>query len=89
MMSVLLMSCGLVLAGVGTWSGYRNARDALAPAAHQGDPTRIAIDAARPLHERSAVRHFARSVVTAIGWLVLAMYGLFLASAGSVVGRLA
>jgi hypothetical protein len=88
-MSVLLMTCGLVLAGVGTWSGYRNARDAVAPAAHPGDPTRTAIDAARRLHERSAVRRFTRSVVAAVGWLVLALYGLFLASAASVAERLA
>ena len=87
-MSVLLTTCGLVLTGVGTWSGYRNAREAVAPAAHPGDPTRSAIDAARPVHERPAVRRFARSVAAAVAWLVLALYGLFLVSAGSVVGVL-
>ena len=87
-MSVLLTTCGLVLTGVGTWSGYRNAREAVAPAAHPGDPTRSAIDAARPVHERPAVRRFARSVTAAVAWLVLALYGLFLVSAGSVVGVL-
>ena len=38
--------------------------------AHQGDPTRMAIDAARPLLARSRVRRFARFVVAAIAWLV-------------------
>jgi hypothetical protein len=85
-MGLLLTTCGLVLAGIGTWSGYRNARDAVAPAAHEGDPTRSAIDAARPVYARPAVRRFARSAMVAVGWLVLALYGLFLASTGSVVG---
>jgi hypothetical protein len=31
-MGAVLLTCGLVLAGVGTLSGYRNARDAMAPA---------------------------------------------------------
>jgi hypothetical protein len=87
-MGVLLLTCGLVLAGVGTWRGYRSARDAIAPAAHPGDPTRVTIDASRPPHPSSAARRFARSAAVAIGWLVLALYGLFLASTGSVVGGL-
>ena len=88
-MGFLLVTCGLVLSGIGTWSGYRNARDAVVPEAHQGDPTRVAIDAARPLLGRSSVRRFARFVVAAIAWLVVALYGLFLVSAGTVVGSLA
>jgi hypothetical protein len=85
-MSLVLTTCGFVLAAIGTWSGYRSARDAVAPVVEEGDPTRSAIDAARPVHARPAVRRFARSVVVSIGWLVVAMYGLFLVSAGSVVG---
>jgi hypothetical protein len=85
-MGLLLVTCGLVLAGAGTWSGYRNAREAVVPFVREGDPTRRAIDAARPLHEREATRRFARGVLAAIGWLVLAMYGLYLVSAGAVVG---
>ncbi len=87
-MGFLLIACGLVLAGVGTWSGYRNARDAISPAAHEGDPTRSAIDAARPLHARPSVRRFARSAAVAVVWLALALYGLFLVSTGSLVGSL-
>ena len=87
-MGLLLMACGLALAVVGTWSGYRNAREAIAPAAHESDPTRAAIDAARPLHARAGVRRAARSVAASLAWLALALYGLFLASTGSVVGGL-
>jgi len=80
------MTCGVVLAGIGTWSGYRNARAAIVPAIREGDPTRTAIDAARPLHARAAVRRFVHSVAVSLGWLALALYGLFLASAGSALG---
>jgi hypothetical protein len=85
-MGLLLVTCGLVLAGAGTWSGYRHAREAIAPAVHEGDPTRAQVDAARPLHARDGVRRFARSVVLAVGWLVLALYGLYLVSAGTAIG---
>ena len=88
-MALVLLACGLVLAGIGTWSGYRNAREALAPAVHDEEPTRAAVDATRPLLARGSVRRFARSVAVAIGWLVLALYGLFLASTASVIGGFA
>jgi hypothetical protein len=85
-MGLLLMTCGLVLAGTGTWFGYRNAREAIVPAADAGDPTRSAIDAARPLHARVGMRRVVRSVATAIAWLVLALYGFYLAQTGMIVG---
>lgn len=88
-MPVVLVACGVVLAGVGTWSGYRNARAALLPAVQEGDPTRSAIDAARPAHARSGVRRAVRSVVAAIAWLSLALYGLFLAQTGLLLGGVA
>jgi hypothetical protein len=87
-MGLLLVTCGLVLAGAGTWSGYRNAREAVVPFVREGDPTRSAIDAARPVHERQAVRRALRSALLALGWLALAMYGLLLAQTGTVLGGL-
>ena len=66
-MGVVLTTCGLVLAVIGTWSGYRNARDALVPAVREGDPTRRAIDAARPVHARGRVHRFAKSAAVSIG----------------------
>jgi hypothetical protein len=88
-MSAVLVTCGLVLAGVGTWTGYRHAREAIVPVARPGDPTRSAIDAARPLHARIAVRRFARSVAAALLWLALALYGLYLAQTGAILAGLA
>jgi hypothetical protein len=88
-MPIVLVTCGLVLAGVGTWTGYRHAREAIVPAAQPGDPTRSAIDAARPLHARAGVRRFARSVAAAVAWLALALYGLFLAQTGAILAGLA
>ena len=41
--SVLLVS-GLVATVVGTWRGYVNARDALGPVVHGGEPTRTALE---------------------------------------------
>lgn len=88
-MGFLLTTCGVILAEIGTWSGYRTTSDAIAPLGRQSDPTRSAIDAVRPLHARIAVRRFARSAAFAAGWLVLALCGPFLASSGSLVGHLA
>ncbi len=84
-MGAVLLACGLVLAASGTWSVCRNARAAIAPAVHPGDPTRVAIDASRPAHARPGVRRVARSVAISTGWLVVAVDGLFLASTGAVL----
>ncbi len=47
-----------------------------------GDPTRRAIDASRPLIARMRVRTFARRTAVAIGWLLIATYGLALIDRG-------
>ena len=77
MEAVLLLS-GLAAVAIGTWRGYANARAVVAPLVHPGEPTRTAIEATQPLAERARVRRMARNLVTAIAWLVVAMYGLFL-----------
>ncbi len=92
-MGLLLLSCGVLLAGAGTWSGYRNAREAIIPAGTRGDPTRgdptrSAIDASRPLLARARVRRFARSAAAAVAWLAIALYGLFLAQTGALLAGL-
>ena len=82
-MSALILVCaGAFLAALGTLRGYASARAALLPLVREGEPTRNLIDGTRPLHARSRVRGMARNVVIAVGWLTLAMYGLFLASVG-------
>ena len=78
------MTCGFLAAGIGLWRGYANARLALAPLVHDGDATRTAVEGGRPLLARSRVRTAARRVGAWVVWLVVAFYGLFLVSAGSV-----
>jgi hypothetical protein len=77
MQPVLLFS-GVLVAVVGTWRSYANARLVVAPLVHPGEPTRTAVEATQPLAERARVRRVARNLLSAVGWLVLAMYGLFL-----------
>ena len=62
--------------------GYALARRALEPFAHEGDPTRTAIEALRPLPFRPRVRTFAQRVLLAVGWLLVALYGLYMVARG-------
>jgi hypothetical protein len=80
-MTLVLALCGFTVAAMATWRGYVNARDALMPLTTEGEPTRTAIDAGRPLLARARVRRFVRGAAMATGWLVVAMYGLFLLAA--------
>ena len=83
---VLFMS-GLLVAAIGTWRGYANARLVVAPLVHPGEPTRTAVEATQPLAERARMRRAARNLASAIGWLVLAMYGLFLLASAEAAAR--
>ena len=85
MVGAVLILAGLVLFVAATSRGYGAARAALVPLLSEGDPTRTLIDATRPLRERSRVRVAVRSVAISIGWIVVAGYGLFLASVGARV----
>ena len=82
-MPIVLTFCGLVAFGVGAWRGYVSVRQALAPLVHDGEPTRTAIEAARPVQDRFRVRLFVRRVTGSVGWLVVALYGLYLLSVGA------
>ena len=83
-MGLLLVLSGLTAAAFGLWRGYAAARGALGPLIHDGEPTRTAIEAARPLHARSRVRLFARRASLSVLWLVVGFYGLFLVAVGLV-----
>jgi len=48
-MGFLLVVCGLIAAIIGVWRGYVEARSALGPFMHEGEPTRTLIDAGRPV----------------------------------------
>jgi hypothetical protein len=82
MPSLVLLLCGAVLAVYGSWRGYAGARTALLPLVRAGDPTRDLVDATRPVHARTRVRVAVRHVAGAVGWLTVALYGLYLATTG-------
>ena len=82
MAEAVLVVCGLIAVAIGSWRGYAAARSALLPLVREGDPTRSLIETTRPLHARTRVRLVARHVVLALGWLCVAMYGLYLVTAG-------
>ena len=82
MLGAVLVVSGLFATVYGTWRGYAAARAALMPLMREGEPTRTLIEAGRPLHARSRVRLAARQVVFAVAWLTIALYGMYLATAG-------
>jgi hypothetical protein len=81
-MGILLATCGLTALVLGSWRSYAVARDALGPIVHDGEPTRTRLEADWPIYRRSRVRRFVRRVVVSVGWLSIAMYGLFLLTVG-------
>ena len=77
-MAFILILCGTTAAMIGGYRSFMLAREALGPIVHEGEPTRSAIERARPIHERPRVRRVIGSVAGSMGWLVVAMYGLYL-----------
>ena len=53
-MGAVLVACGIVAVLLAGWASYGNARVAIAACLHEGDPTRAAIEAARPITARLA-----------------------------------
>jgi hypothetical protein len=78
---------GLAGATYAAWRSYVAARSALLPLVREGDPTRTLIEETQPVYTRSRVRIAVRNVAVSLGWLVVALYGLFLASAMALQGR--
>jgi len=74
----ILGLCGVVLTAAGLLRSYAVARQAIAPLLHQGDPTRAAIEALRPLPFRPRVRTVASRAMLSMGWLFVSLYGLYL-----------
>jgi hypothetical protein len=85
MTGAVLVISGLFAVVYGSWRGYAAARQAVLPLVRDGDETRTLIEAARPVHERSRVRRAARHAGLSTMWLVVAMYGLYLATVGMAV----
>jgi hypothetical protein len=86
MLSAILVATGSFLAVYGCLRGYLAARAALVPLARDGDPTRALVDATRPVHARTRVRITARNVASAVAWLAISLYGLYLATVGIGAG---
>ncbi len=80
---------GLAAATYAAWRSYVAARSALLPLIRQGDTTRTLIDATRPVYSRTRVRMAVRNLALSLVWLTVAMYGLFLASAGMAMQGIA
>jgi hypothetical protein len=78
----VLIVVGVAVVALAGWRGFTAVRVAVGPLVHDGDPTRSLIEATRPVHERSRIRAFARGVTLSVGWLIVALYGLFLVAAG-------
>ena len=83
----VLILTGTYALAWGLVRGYACARAALVPLVNDGEPTRRLIEAAKPVYERTKVRTSVRSAVSAVAWLVVAMYGLFLVTVGIEVVR--
>jgi len=87
MVGAIILLSGFVGVTYGSWRGYAAARSALVPLLRDGDETRARIESARPVRERPRVRFAARHVLFALAWIVVAMYGVFLLTAGAEVLR--
>jgi hypothetical protein len=77
-MAFVLILCGSTALTIGVYRSVVLAREVLGPLVHEGDPTRRAIDDTRPIHERERIRRMATRVAGSLGWLAVAMYGLYL-----------
>ena len=82
MAAAILLACGTAALVIGTWRSYALAREALSPIVHEGERTRTTVESSLPVHQRSRIRRFARRVAVSVGWLAVAMYGLYLVSVG-------
>jgi hypothetical protein len=85
MVALVVVASGLFAMAYGSWRGYVAARAALLPLLREGDPTRTLIESSRPIHARVRLRLALRQVVLAIGWLTVALYGMYLVTAGTAM----
>jgi hypothetical protein len=85
-MGMVLMIVGAAVIGLAAWRSYLAVRLAIGPLVHDGEPTRTLIESSRPVYERTRVRSFARGLTLSIGWLIVALYGLFLIAVGMSAG---
>jgi hypothetical protein len=87
MLSAILLVSGTFAVAHGSWRGWVAARAVARRLGREGDPTRALLEADRPIHARSRVRYAAHNSLVAVGWLAVALYGLYLATVGLEVAR--
>jgi len=87
MAALVLITSGVFALGWGLGRGYLMARAAWLPVTRDGEPTRRLIEASRPVYLRTRVRASIRFAALAAGWLIVALYGLYLLSVGVEVFR--
>jgi hypothetical protein len=80
--ALVLILTGTYALAWGLIRGWLSARRAFVPLARDGEPTRHLIESSRPVYARASIKASARSTATAVAWLVVAAYGLFLATVG-------
>jgi hypothetical protein len=85
--ALVLILTGTYALAWGLVRGYLSARAALTPLVTDGEPTRSLIEASKPVYARTRVRTSVRCAVSAVVWLSVAMYGLFLTTVGLEVWR--
>lgn len=90
----VLWVCGAILITTGSWRSWRRVRGSLLPAVHGSGPP-LAPDPAAPDRPPDApavspAREVARSlwsIVLAVGWLLVALLGLFMLTVASRATR--
>lgn len=85
MAAIVLVLTGCYALAFGLVRGYLCARAALVPLATAGEPTRALVESTKRVYARPRVRMAVRNVASALLWLAVAMYGLFLLSVGVAV----
>jgi hypothetical protein len=90
-MPLLLFACGLVLTANGGWRSWADGRAMLAPAARVPEQLRRrATDRGEtPAARTSAaaeLRHALWQLALAVGWLLVAMLGLYMLTVASEAG---
>ena len=89
-MTLVLFACGAALTAYGGWRGWANGRSMLGPAAHPpADLRRRALSQGEPATRGPAlaeVRHAVWRLGLAVGWLLVALLGLYMMTVASEAG---
>ena len=90
-MTLVLFACGLALTAYGGWRGWANGRSMLGPAAHPPDELRRrALARGEPPPPSGPglgeLRHAVWRLGLAVGWLLVALLGLYMMTVASEAG---